>query len=501
MLATTLRSHYKIVKLLGIGRSGPTYLAEDLDLPNSSLCVIKNIHSDDSDAATLLLLGRKLFDLQTSIAYQVGQHPQIPTVIAKFEENGQRYLVREYIEGELLSRELATGLIWNQTQVFDFLMDLINILYFVHSFKYIHQDINPHNIIRGNDDDRFYLIGFSLVEKLESEWQNLSEYVVRKQVDRLTQTSVYIASEQEQNCSQFNSDIYAVGAIAIQALTGKFPPYRDPDSYEFIWRDDVKIDSRLIEIIDKMVRPDYRNRYQSAQEVLHDLQSFAASQIPSSRATGVKPLPPSRFNGVKPYLIFGTIYLIYATFCTLIFGFGAFKLFFTAVKKPQLTLAPADASNQASWQTYRDKTTGIKIEYAPTWHREDNRNVITGEHAIFISSKQSSNDRYRENISIRVEKLTDARTTLADYTKSAHAEIERFNRGAKIIESSSTSLAKRSANIVIYTGNENSLPTKNLEVWTIDRGKAYILTYKAEAQQYDKFLPTAMKTIESFELD
>jgi eukaryotic-like serine/threonine-protein kinase len=487
MLGTILRSHYKIVKVLGIGKSGITYLAIDLDLIDSPLYVVKEIQ-DGKHHPVLPQLAEKIFEIQGTISHRVGQHPQVPALVANFVENGHRYLVREYIDGEFLSRELGGGGTWSQIQVFDFLMDLVGILSFVHSFQYIHQDINPHNIIRRSDDGRFNLIGFGSVKDVENTWHDIAD-------DRHhnLDNSSYIPYEQEQNISQFNSDIYAVGTIAIQALTGKFPLDRDPDSYEFKWRDDVNINDKLIKIIDRMVRPDYRNRYQSALEVLADLQSFALAQIPVSKS-----------HLLKPRLIFG------AAACTLLLGFGIAKLLSASANKPQLsppkvtvtkTLPVTTASSGVSWKIYTDKIAKIKIKYATTWQVENLHNVVTGENATFTSAKQSSADKYRENVSIRVENLMNPQMTLSNYTKSAISEIEKYYRGAKIIESSPTKLAKKPASLVVYTGkDENLLPIKNLEVWTIDRGKAYIVSYKAEPDRYYQFLETAMTMINSFEL-
>jgi eukaryotic-like serine/threonine-protein kinase len=479
-----LHLHYQIVKILGLGRSGITYLVQDIDTIESRLYVVKEIQSTNNSELSPALISA-MFEAQGSIAYRVGQHPQIPSIVAKFEEDGHRYLVREYIEGELLSQELVPGVTWSQTQVFDFLMDLIGILCFVHSFNYIHQDINPHNIIRRYDDSRFNLIGFSAAKVLGNKDPNfLANYPVNNN------NSSYIPYEQEHNSPQFNSDIYAVGAIAIQALTGNFPIQRDADSYEFQWQDDLKIDARLVKIIDRMVRPDYRNRYQSGFEVLADLQSFALTQLPVSKT-----------NQFKPYLIFA------GAICTLLLGTGVAKLLSAPNDRPPL-LPPIVAATKAiaptirtdsNWRMYADRK--LKIRYAKNWQKDDARNIITGEQVIFTSPKQNSVDKYQENISIRVEKLTNPRITLSSYTQAAIAEIKKYYLDAKIIESSSTNLANKPAKLVVYTGkDEKSLPIKNLEVWTIDRGNAYIITYKAAPDRYYQFLETAMTMINSFEL-
>ena len=83
-----------------------------------------------------------------------------------------------------------------------------------------------------------------------------------------------MASEQAQGKPQINSDIYSLGMIAIHAFTGA-EPNRLPsnNTREINWQNQANVSSQLAQIIDKMVRFDYRNRYQSAKEVLKDLNA------------------------------------------------------------------------------------------------------------------------------------------------------------------------------------------------------------------------------------
>jgi eukaryotic-like serine/threonine-protein kinase len=486
MLGTILHSHYQIVKVLGIGKSGTTYLAKDLDLIDSPFYIVKKIQSLNIDSTDLSIV-EKSFESQSSIAYQVGKHPQIPSLITKFVADGDRYLVREYVDGEPLSQELTPGVIWSQIQVFDLLIELLSILNFVHGFQYIHQDINPHNIIRRHDDGRLFLIGFGCVQDLTNAWQNLP----RQESKNINDPS-YVPYEQEQNVSKINSDIYAVGAIAIQALTGRYPIEKDAFSYELKWRDEVTIDLKLATIINKMVRPDYRNRYQSASEVLDALKAFALTQI-----------PVSKYQQFKPYVLLG------AAVSTLLLGFGAIKLFSTSAAKPQLSGATVMATNiptvttnpETKLQSYVDKLAEIKVKYPNNWQKKDVRNVVTGENVLFTSPVASMENKYQASISVRIENLTNPQTSLASYSKLTIAEIDRYYQDAKIIESSPITLAKKPGSLIVYTGkDENSLAIKNLEVWTIDRGKAYIITYKAQPDRYYQHLEAAMAMINSFEI-
>jgi serine/threonine-protein kinase len=116
-------------------------------------------------------------------------------------------------------------------------------------------------------------------------------------------TAGYMPSEQSKGSPKLSSDIYAVGMIAIQALTGKMPPsglmlpselQEDPETEEIIWRDQVQVSQGLAEILDKMVRYDFRQRYRDATEVLQAVQLLAKSSTstPPSGIPGYTPTQP-----------------------------------------------------------------------------------------------------------------------------------------------------------------------------------------------------------------
>jgi serine/threonine-protein kinase len=495
MLGKTIHSHYTIVKFLGMGRSGEAYLAKDIDLPHRPICLVKKVRLSAANSSPQISPER-LFDWYGETIDRLGQHPQIPSLMARFMEGRGMYLVREYIDGEPVSKELTGGSKWTQTQAFDFLFDLVGVLGFIHSFNYIHQDINPDNIIRRSNDGRFMLVGLSSIKDLANTANYIPD-ITRQDANISIGTPGYIPYEQEQNCSQFTSDIYAVGVVAIQALTGEFPIPRDPRTYELDWRDRVShINLRLVNIIDKMVRPDYRNRYQSTAEIFKDLQAFALTQI-----------PPSKFDRLKPHLIFGS------AACALLLGFTGMKLMSAsadksptnnAIESPQKSPTPNSTPTnvaKSGWQSYRNPDTGIKIKYYPTWQLLENNNLLTGEKVIFVSPQQSESDKYLEHVALRVETLANPQISLAEYTTLVTKEINKFYKRAKIIETTSISLAKNPANLLVFTGeDETGLTVKILEVFTVKNGRAYTITYKADSKQYYAFLQTVMTMINSFEI-
>jgi eukaryotic-like serine/threonine-protein kinase len=269
MQNTTLRGRYKIVKGLGRGGFGETYLAEDLDRPNYPKCVVKKLHATFNSGQELEI-AKRFFNSEAQVLYNLGdRHAQIPRLLAHFEENNEFYLVQDFVDGQDLSQEIASGKKWNEAQVISFLKDILEILAFVHQQNVIHRDIKPANIIR-RPDNTLALIDFGAVKELQTvvHTQGNSHLTVG------IGTQGYMPLEQRAGKPRFNSDIYAVGMTAIEALTG-IPPEKlpeDPQTDEVQWRQ-ANISDRLATILDRMVKSHYRDRYQSAAEILQDLDT------------------------------------------------------------------------------------------------------------------------------------------------------------------------------------------------------------------------------------
>ena len=109
MLGRTLRNHYQIIKFLGQGAFGHTYLAKDLDLPGHPHCVVKHLQPKDPNPA-ILPIAKRLFDTQAQTLYKLSKlNDQIPSLFAHFEENGEFYFVQDFIEGHDFKKELIPG--------------------------------------------------------------------------------------------------------------------------------------------------------------------------------------------------------------------------------------------------------------------------------------------------------------------------------------------------------------------------------------------------------
>ncbi|MEH1833216.1 MAG: serine/threonine-protein kinase [Nostoc sp.] len=248
--------------MLSYGAFGRTYIAEDIRRPGNPLCVVKHLQPDQKDARFLEVAGR-LFKAEADILNILGQHNQIPQLISYFEENQQFYLIEEYISGHSLQEELTDDKPLPEQQVVNILKDVLQLLVFVHSNGVIHRDIKPSNLIRREDDGKIVLIDFGAVKQIQTlQYETI-----------IVGTIGYAPHEQLIGHPRLNSDIYALGMIAIQALTGQPPGQlqRDENTNTLIWREISKTSDKLATVLDKMVSYDFDDRYQSAKEVLQDL--------------------------------------------------------------------------------------------------------------------------------------------------------------------------------------------------------------------------------------
>jgi serine/threonine protein kinase len=269
-----LASRYRIINKLGEGSFAETYLAEDQHLPDSYQCVVKKLKTGVDDESKLQI-AKRLFDSEAKTLHQLGSHGQIPQLLAHFEEHGEFYLVEEYIEGTSLYHELSTGQQWSEGYVLNLLQDVLEALRFVHHKGHIHRDIKPSNIIRRARDGKLVLIDFGAVKQVTSqvldEQHNAAHTVI-------VGTPGYMPSEQLRGNPRMSSDVYAVGMLALYALTGLNPALgqlpEDEHTAEIVWRDRATVSPELANILDRMVAYDFRQRYPSAQEAIDAIHSL-----------------------------------------------------------------------------------------------------------------------------------------------------------------------------------------------------------------------------------
>jgi len=274
-VGTILRNRYRIIEVLGSGGFGDTYLAEDNDLPSHPRCVVKQLRPKDSNPE-VLRIAKGLFEREAEYLYRIGNaHPQIPDLFAHFTEGGEFYLVQEYVEGHSLAAEMPEGKKLTEPEVIRLLLDILEVLAFVHQQNVIHRDIKLSNLLRRHADGKIVLIDFGAVKDVS---------VLQNNAQGLTNMTVsigspgYMPSEQAQGKPKLSSDVYAVGMIGIQALTGIYPANlpEDVNTGEIIWQDKVQISHGFAQVLQKMVHYHFGQRYRSAVEALEALRAVIA---------------------------------------------------------------------------------------------------------------------------------------------------------------------------------------------------------------------------------
>lgn len=300
MIGTTLRGRYQIIRPLGSGGFGETYLAEDRDLPGNPYCVVKQLQPQ-SNQASVLATAERMFKKEAQTLYKLS-HPQIPKLQASFQENGRFYLVQDFIDGDDLSKtELRIGNKLSETEVINLLIEILEVLAYVHQQNIIHRDIKPANLMRRRSDGKICLINFGTVKEIV----NLSADPQGQPLTVVTGTHGYMPNEQANGSPKLSSDIYAVGVIAIQALTGLNP---DPRSGEFkkdgngelIWQNQVQIAPSFAAVLTQMVRCDFNQRYPSAGEALAAVQEVKNSNKNTYPPTSPPPTVVSPPNPGNP---------------------------------------------------------------------------------------------------------------------------------------------------------------------------------------------------------
>ncbi|WP_416668434.1 protein kinase domain-containing protein [Egbenema bharatensis] len=280
----TIGGRYRLVNQLGVGGFSQTFLAEDLHLPGHPKCVVKQLKPQVTDERHLQT-ARRLFDTEARVLYQLGNHDQIPRLLAHFMDGEEFFLVQELIEGEPLTKKLASGFPWAEKRVMELLYDLMTVLEFVHGQNVIHRDIKPSNLIC-RTDGKIVLIDFGAVKQVG---QTQTDSRVGQTQTVSVGTQGYMPAEQLGGHPRFSSDIYAAGMVGIQALTGTHPKQidRHPHTGEVDWRNHrmegrslpaLRVSSGLATILDRMVCYHFKDRYQRVTEVLQDLSDLMAQQ-------------------------------------------------------------------------------------------------------------------------------------------------------------------------------------------------------------------------------
>jgi serine/threonine-protein kinase len=273
--------HYEVISWLGAGGMGEVYLAQDTRLRRKvAIKVLAPSLTHDAQ-------GLRRFE-QEALAASALNHPNILTIFEFGQEQEIHFIVTEYVEGETLRKKLANGKLEPSVAV-DIAAQIAKALVAAHSARIVHRDIKPDNIIIRNDN-LVKVLDFGIAKL--SEGQSSSNIVPARttsvsisQAGAVIGSAKYMSPEQARGLSvDRRSDLFSLGIVLYQMLAGKVPfngQTANDVIAEILMSTPPSLDSlnpdvppRLIEITDKAMCKDRVFRYQSAKELLADLQEF-----------------------------------------------------------------------------------------------------------------------------------------------------------------------------------------------------------------------------------
>ncbi|NES84532.1 MAG: protein kinase [Moorea sp. SIO2B7] len=263
-----LINRYRAIEPIGKGGMGRTFLGIDDHMPSKPHCAIKQLYLQHQSPAMATKVV-ELFEKEAVRLDQLGVHPQIPDFLAHFEQNGQLYIVQEWIEGHTLARENWKGSNL-ELQIWQILEDLLPIIAFIHEHQVIHRDIKPDNIMRRQSDRKLVLIDFGIAR--------LFTHTAMIGGATIVGTPEYMAPEQTRGKVLPASDLYSLGVTCLRLLTEVSPlEMFDVIDEQWRWRDYLPLGSNISErlgnILDRLVQPSLRQRYRSATEVLQTINT------------------------------------------------------------------------------------------------------------------------------------------------------------------------------------------------------------------------------------
>ena len=285
-----LAGRYLTVKLLGQGGFGAAFLALDRFTPTTRFCVVKQFQPTGNLNAQQLAIAEGLFEREATVLEQLGnKHEQIPDLYAFFPlivDNPQAdkpdqffYLVQEFINGKNLEQELDRTGPFSESAVKIVLEEMLKVLNFVHSKGSIHRDIKPSNIMR-DQEGKLYLLDFGAVKQIAAG-----------NVPGGGSTGIYsmgFAPPEQMSGNQVYpaTDLYALGVTCLYLLTGKSAQdLYDPYHTTWNWRTYApSVSDRLGQVLDRLLLPAPKDRYQSATEVLEALDKPVSSPAIQSQA-------------------------------------------------------------------------------------------------------------------------------------------------------------------------------------------------------------------------
>ncbi len=281
-----LGQRYEILQILGEGGMGAVYKARDREL--NRMVALKVIRPDLAGSQAII----DRFKQELLLATQV-THKNVIRIYDLSEADGMKFITMEYVEGEDLRGLMQKKGKLAPDEAVEIMQQTCRALEAAHSAGIIHRDLKPQNIMR-DKAGRILVMDFGLARTLEGDGMT--------QTGALVGTMDYMSPEQAlgKDLDQ-RSDLFALGLIFYELLTGKMPYKADSVVASLLKRTqeraapvsshDASIPKPLSNIVGKCMEPDLKLRYQSSAEILADLDAWQGGHAAATLhfPSGVRP--------------------------------------------------------------------------------------------------------------------------------------------------------------------------------------------------------------------
>jgi eukaryotic-like serine/threonine-protein kinase len=501
---TVLKGRYVIDSKIGRGGCGITYRATDRDQPGLGLTVVVKQFAPNSSkqrSVEKVAALRVAFEKEASILKRLGDSYRcIPKVVDFFEEGGNLYIVQEFIKGVDLSNILTKGNILSEIEAIELIRKILTILKDVHNQNIIHRDIKPENIRkRETHENELVLIDFGISK----------EILDSNDIGQLTEwgagTPGYRPPEQEHGKPTLASDIYPIGIIGLQAITGlkvsELSKFYSEKEGVILPNIKIQATSGFIEFLKYTLTHNLELRYTNATKALESLNNLdrivpfdiAVQNIrrTDTESNVVKKTTSKRSKAPLAKVI-GTSVLLIGVISGLIEIFGA------APKVVEML-----SGSEKQWKIYHSDKYGVQLSHPQNWTRvlEDSDKERGSLLTLYPPGLKTE---CRDKVVIEITQPEKHPSSLEMHERNESARLKEINQGVDINHETTdkTQLSSISAFRLSYQREDLQCGMRKVvEISTFDSGQTYSVLYNSGAQNFERDQATFEKIVDNFKID
>jgi serine/threonine-protein kinase len=273
-IGTVISGRYEVVRLLGEGASGAVFQGRDRQ--ERQRVAVKVLHADLLESDEVVAR----FFREMRAAERI-QHPGVVRFRdSGLTEDGRPYLVQEFLHGQDMEQAMAAGSL-SLPEIFEIALKLLDALGAVHAAGLVHRDVKPENVFLLHDEfgtTLVKLVDFGIVKSRQGSVAQLTG------AGCTVGTPHYMSPEQAQGADvDARADLWSVGVVLFEALTGRLPFHAENPlvllslivthdapsiaTYRF------DLPAGLLAVVDRALKRDRRDRWQSAEEMAKALRA------------------------------------------------------------------------------------------------------------------------------------------------------------------------------------------------------------------------------------